>query len=114
MDRFLDDAARILETAEAAERSGAEAADVTIFLSGTGMRIAVGLEGPLESLRAMEGARTAYRVMRSGGRVRLEGSESGRTCMIESERPARVRRLLSADFPRYEMSTRQLPAPALT
>ncbi len=110
MDRFLDDAARILETAEAAERSGAEAAEVTILLGPAGMRLVAGFDGPLDRLRDMHGARTAYRVTRRGGRVRLEGCEPGRSCALESERPALAARLLLADFPRYDLATPQLPA----
>ena len=109
MDRFLEDAAGLLESAEAAARSG-EAKDFTIVLGPAGVRMTADCDWPIESLRSHEGARTVYRLTTHAGRVRIEGAEHGRTCRLESQPTARLERLLPASFPQYEIAA---PQPAL-
>jgi hypothetical protein len=46
-----------------------------------------GSEWPLEALARERGARAAYRVTSQGNKVRVEGREGMRTCVLESLRP---------------------------
>ena len=48
----------------------------------------------LAGLLAEHGAKTAYRVTRDRGQVRLEGRSGGDTCLLRSESPAAVARYL--------------------
>lgn len=103
MDRFLEDAAGLLESAEAASRLG-EAKEFTIVLGPDGLRMTADCDWPIESLRAHEGARTVYRLTTHAGRVRIEGAERGRTCRLESQPRPQLNRLLPSSFPQYELS----------
>jgi len=51
----------------------------------------------LESMRMHHGARTAYRVSRKDGGVRLEARSASQSCLIQSTKPERF----LSDFPRY-------------
>jgi hypothetical protein len=64
----------------------------------------------LPSLVAHQGAQTAYRVTRDGGRVRLEGRHGCETCLLRSESPATTARHLFDFLP---PATWNLPGPAL-
>ena len=56
-----------------------------------------------ESLRRHFGARTAYRVNRSKGRVEVEGSSGSESCTLTSEGASRLF-TASLDFPQYVLT----------
>jgi hypothetical protein len=92
VSHFAEDAAGLLETAEAAWRSGGETGTETAILiceSGA-IRVVSGPGWSLSGLRAQYGAKTAYHLTFHNGRARVEGREPGRACVIESECPARA------------------------
>ncbi len=100
MGAFLDDAAAILETAEAAAES-ANAGNVTILISPQGgIHMLSDSDWPLASLEAHHGSRTAYRVSQTGGHVTVEGRCGNQRCRLETEHPQAVaRRLLAGPMP---------------
>jgi regulation of enolase protein 1 (concanavalin A-like superfamily) len=49
---------------------------------------------PLDSLQAHHGASMAYRVTRKQEKVRVEGREGLRTCLIETPDPTRAARMI--------------------
>jgi len=97
---FLDDAAAILEAAEAAAESS-NPSNVTILISPQGdIHMVSDSDWPLASLEAHHGARTAYRVSQTGGHVTVEGRSGSHRCRLESEHPQAVaRRLLAGHMP---------------
>lgn len=107
MSRFLQNAARILEAAEAVSSSQSSAyPELTISIGPEG-GIRVVTEGtglPLEVLQQEHGAQMIYRVTQQESRVRLEGRAGSRTCLFEAEKPDGVARILLGDRPRYLLS----------
>ncbi len=99
---FWADAQSIFETAAEAGSAGSPDCDVAILIGSHGeihMLDAAGWAS-LPGLLAQHGARTGYRVVRANGRVRLEGRSAFRTCLLESESPAKAaRRLLAHTAP---------------
>lgn len=83
---FLQHATEIFATArEAAGEDG----DLAILIGPEGGIQMLSDEGwDLEALRIHRGARAAYRVVRSAGRVRLEARSAGESCRMETERPS--------------------------
>lgn len=75
------------------------------------MTVVIGVEGgihiltqndwPLERLREERGARMAYRVEHTGGRVAVIGSTGASTCHLETERPRMAMQEILRDNPRY-------------
>ncbi len=100
MGAFLDDAAAILEAAEAAAES-ANPGNVTILISPQGgIHMLSNSDWPLASLEAHHGSRTAYRVSQTGGHVTVEGRCGNQRCRLETEHPQAVaRRLLAGPMP---------------
>lgn len=86
---FAQRAQELLETAMA----GPAGSEMTVLVGQDGtIRLCNGPEGqgaewPLEALARERGARAAYRVTSSGSKVRVEGREGMRTCVLESLRP---------------------------
>jgi len=113
VSRFLEDAQRILETAEAVSAAGQTVTDFTVLIGPAGeLQMLAGSDWPLERLLAEQGARTAYRVAERRGKVRVEGATGRQSCRLESESPGQVaRRLLNATpNPRPAGTCRLLPA----
>ena len=97
VSRFLDDALNLME---AAELAGA-ASDLTILIyQQGGIHMIAGSDWPLDSLQSHHGARTAYRVSENCSKVRVEGREAGRTCVLETESYHRAARILLGQTPR--------------
>jgi hypothetical protein len=98
---FWADAENLFETARQASRSGSPDCDWAILIVPQveiHMQDATGWALP--SLQIQQGARTAYRVTREGGRVRLEGRHGSETCLLGCESPAvAARHLLGTQFP---------------
>jgi hypothetical protein len=91
VSRFLDDAMNLMEAAELAGSTS----DLTILISQQGgIHMIADSDWPLDSLQFHHGARTAYRVSEQYSKVRVEGREAGRTCVLETESCARAARIL--------------------
>jgi hypothetical protein len=101
VSRFLNDAMNLLEAAEQAAQAGNGASDLTILISQQGgIHMIAGSDWPLDSLQFHHGARTAYRVSECASKVRVEGRESGRSCVLETESSQRAARILLGQMPR--------------
>lgn len=98
MSRFLDDAQRIFEAAEAVAGADQALTEFTVLVGPEGgIHMLAASDWPLERLLIERGARTAYRVSERQGRVSVEGRSGRQSCRLESEPPGRVaRRLLNA------------------
>jgi len=88
VDEFLANAGRLLETAQAASQvqGGSEVLAILIGRDGA-IRAVSAADWPLESLALEYGARMAYRVSRTGRKVRVEGRHGLRRCLLETELP---------------------------
>jgi hypothetical protein len=96
---FLQHAEEIFSTALAGGPGDCEWALLVSPEGGIHMLAANGWQ--LEPLRIDHGAREAFRVTRSGGRVRVEARSAGGSCFLESgAAPAAFRPVLS-NFPQY-------------
>ena len=94
---FLENAERIFETAASAQ-SDPKSSDLAIVIGQDGaIRMLMGSDWPLDSLRAHHGAMAAYRVSRSGSQVRVEGKSGTASCVLQSEPVSSVARRLLAD-----------------
>jgi hypothetical protein len=87
---FAEQAERILETAE----SGPDCTPMTILLGRDGIRLIADSDWPLDSLLWHHGADSAFRVQPHQGRIRVEGREGSRRCLLESNSPIQTARLL--------------------
>jgi hypothetical protein len=95
VSRFLENAASLLEAAESAVQCGNTPSHLTILLGCEGgLRMIADSDWPLESLQAHHGATMAYRVTQEHEKVRVEGREGLRTCVIETPDPTRAARLI--------------------
>ena len=85
MSQFLRHAQEVFATACSA---AGEDCDLMLVVERSGAVRAVATPGwSLDALREHHGAAAAYRVSRSGGSVRLEGSTGSRRCVLESGPP---------------------------
>jgi len=92
---LAEQARNILDAAESASRSGQVCTEMTILIGPEGhIRMVADSDWPLESLARHHGAQSAYRVSEETGRIRVEGRDGMRRCLLESSSPARVARLL--------------------
>ncbi|MDX2180776.1 MAG: hypothetical protein SFV18_14355 [Bryobacteraceae bacterium] len=89
---FLENAARILETAELGDGG-----PVTILLrDGRPISLTVENDWSLDALRRERGADEAFRVSRKNGKLFVEGRSHDRACLLAGNRPAdAVRALLT-------------------
>ena len=89
MGAFWADAQNLFETASQAGRSNADDCDWAILVGAQGeIRMLDASGWALPGLIAEYGARTAYRLTRQNGRVRLEGRHGSDACLLWSENPA--------------------------
>jgi hypothetical protein len=80
VSRFAEQAESILQAAE----SAGEASEMTILIGQNGIRMIADSDWPLDSLLRHHGADTAYRVTERRGRVRVEGRQGLKRCLLES------------------------------
>jgi hypothetical protein len=86
VSRFLEDAERVLETANIAP-AHCGMADLAILIDAWGgMRIVDAAGWRPEALQAHYGAKTVYQVARTPGGIRVMGRSGGRSCVLESSR----------------------------
>ena len=104
MDLFFQNAQQLFDVAAASD-SAQSATDFAVLVGANGALHFV-MEAPfsLEAAQA-EGARTAYRVIRSErDGIRVEGLEGDRRCLLEQPATRRALHLLR-DFPAYRMTS---------
>ena len=95
MTGFLENAARIFETAASAQP---DCSDLAIVIGQDGaIRMLMDSDWPLDSLHAQLGAMAAYRVSRSGSQLRVEGKSRTESCVLQSEPVSSVAQRLLAD-----------------
>ena len=83
MSRFTEHAERILAVAESAVLRGEACTEMTILIGrDDGIQILADSDWPLDSLAAHHGAKAAYRVTQQNGKVRVEGHEGHRSCLL--------------------------------
>lgn len=105
MDRFLDNAARILEGGRSAVQAGySESAWTVLIAREGGIRMVADSDWPLESLARESGAEMAYRVSVNGAHVSVDGLSAGRRCTVEMEQPAATFRRLLPDRRQYHLT----------
>jgi len=89
---------------EAAELAGT-ASDLTILISQQGsIQMIARSDWELDSLQSHYGARTVYRVGENCSKVRVEGREAGRSCVLETEAYDRAARVLLGQAPRRSLA----------
>lgn len=92
---FLENAAKLLDAAQCAVQSGNTPSHLTILLGCEGgIRMIADSDWPLDSLQAHHGSSMAYRVTEANEKIRVEGREGQRTCMVETRSPLRAARLI--------------------
>jgi len=85
VDSLLENAQKILETAESAARNGESCTSLTILMGlEGGMRVIAQSDWPLDSLALHYGARAVFRVSERYGCIRVEAREGARSCILES------------------------------
>lgn len=83
VSRFAEHAESILDAAVCA----GESSDLTFVIGAGGIRVFADSDWPLDRVRQHHGADAAYRVTMREGKVRVEGCDGARRCVLES--PAR-------------------------
>ncbi len=103
MSLFWDNAARIMDAAIAAASIGFATSESMTVLIGRegGMHLLPNNDWPLDRLAAERGARMAYRVSQSGGKVAVSGLHGLAKCLLESEQPDAAAKQLLRDRPQY-------------
>ena len=97
MSRFVENAVKMLEAAEAASQSGCALSDMTVLVSREGgIQLLADSDWPLESLALDRGSQMAYRVSQNRQGVRIEGRAGMQTCRLECTSPRAAARLLLA------------------
>jgi len=95
VSEFLRNAESILEAAGSVLDSGETPTDMAILVGESGaIRLVAGSDWPLDSLESYHGARMAYRVKETGGRVQVEGRCGGAACVLTADSPATTARHL--------------------
>ena len=99
MSRFLEDAERVLETANGTP-AYCGMADMAILLDAWGgMRIVDAVGWRPEALQAHYGAKTVYLVARTAGGIRVTGRSGGQSCVLESSRPSPPQPAMAPRYP---------------
>jgi len=95
VSRFFENAANILDAAQCAVQSGQTPSHLTILLGCEGgIRMIAESDWPLDSLQAYHGASSVYRVSEVNERVRVEGREGSRTCVMETPKGPSAAKLI--------------------
>jgi len=82
--RFFDCAAELFSAAENILQAGSDPAGMTILIDSAGaLQLLSDCDWPLDSLQRERGVETAYRVLRRGDSVRVEGREGRRVCVLD-------------------------------
>ena len=89
MSRFLDHASEIFQTATSAPEDSSAALTILIHAQGQ-IHVVDGADSPLDTIQAQYGCRSAYRVTREFGRVRVEGRSGSSRCVLEDRKAAKT------------------------
>ncbi|MBC8165985.1 MAG: hypothetical protein H7Y20_08940 [Bryobacteraceae bacterium] len=104
MNDFIENALRVLNTAENAMGTGHRPTDFTILIGDHGAsRMIADSDWPLQSLRIEHGARAVYRVRSRAGSVQVDGEMAGRSCQF-STTVFHGRDLRSAPIPNHQLA----------
>lgn len=104
MDRFLENAARILEGGRSAVQAGCSSSAWTVLIAREGgIRMVADSDWPLDSLAREAGAEMAYRVSVTGDQVAVDGLSNGRRCALQSEAPSALFRRMLPDRYQYQL-----------
>ena len=88
MDHLIENASRIIETMRESIASGPATEVMTVYVGPDGdLHIIAGECMPFESLTWSEGARMTWRATWKSGRVRVEGLDGRRSCVLEEPAP---------------------------
>lgn len=99
MSRFLQNASNLLDAAESAVRHGNTPSHLTILVGCEGgIRMIADSDWPLDSLQIHHGASMAYRVTQQHEKVRVEGREGLRTCLVETPNHARAVKMILGGY----------------
>jgi hypothetical protein len=90
VSRFAEQAECILNAAE----SAGTCSEMTILIGRDGIRMIADSDWPLDSLLWHHGADTAYRVSQHKNRLRIEGRQGSKRCVLESVPQASIARAL--------------------
>jgi hypothetical protein len=102
MNRFLDNATRIFEAAEAVAGAGTPPSDMTILIgTGGGISLVADSDWPLDSLEMNTGAAMVYRVRQQNGKVLVEGKAGAHACRLEAADSNLIARRLLANPVRF-------------
>lgn len=105
MNALLDNANRLLKTAADCRAAGIDTSDWTIYFGPQGgLHMVVGADQSLESLAWSQGALSAWQIVRSHGKVRVEGRHGEQRCLLEAPAPHRQLRRLLSDVRLYELA----------
>ncbi len=95
MSPFAENVQQLLDAAQSAASRGETCSEMTILIGqDNGIHMIAGSDWPLDSLALDRGARAAYRITGLDGRIRVEGREGPRHCVMQTTDPARTARLL--------------------
>jgi hypothetical protein len=95
VSHLAEQARNLLDAAESASQHGQICSEMTILIGPEGnIRMVADSDWPLDSLARHHGARSAYRISEETGRIRVEGRDGTRRCLLESVPPSRIARLL--------------------
>ena len=95
MSRLTQQAQQLLDAALSAAERGEACTEMTILITVDGaIRMCAESNWPLESLARERGARAAFRITESHGRVSVFGREGSHTCLLESQSHHATARLL--------------------
>jgi hypothetical protein len=101
VSQFLHQAQDLFATARAA--AGEDCNWSLVVGRDGGIQVVDGAAWGLESLREHHGARAVFRVERTGGEVRLEGTNGAERCRLQVDTPAAWARRALRDAPCYRL-----------
>jgi hypothetical protein len=92
---FAEHVQQLLDAAQSAASTGEACSEMTILIGqDNGIHMIADSDWPMDSLALDRGAKAAYRITGLDGRIRVEGREGPRHCVMETTHPARTARLL--------------------
>jgi hypothetical protein len=98
VNQFLENAKEIFEAAENSAAAGHSSAEYTILLgcagNGGGIHMIANSDWSLGALQQEHGAKLAYRVSQSGGRVTVDGRSGPRACHMEAVAAPKIAQFL--------------------
>ena len=95
MNHFIERASQLLDSAESASARGEACSELTVLIGHDGaLNLIAHSDWSLDALALNRGAKAAYRITTSGGRLSVEGRQGPHRCLLESTTPSATARLL--------------------